>query len=70
MARHTRAASQTKPPSSLCEGAYYSDIKEIFRILKKSIRDSHKGHFLGGSHFLPLFPKNCDCITSIEKNVV
>ena len=39
-----------------------------FRISKKVGRDSHKGHFCGGSHKFPLLPKNCDCITSIEKN--
>jgi hypothetical protein len=43
------------------------NIKEFFRILKKHGRDSHKGHFLGGSHKFPLLPKICDCNTRNEK---
>lgn len=49
-------------------GAYYMNIKEFFRILKKHGRDSHKGHFCGGSHKFPLLAKICDCNTRIEKN--
>ncbi len=64
------AASQTKPRALYARGVLHRDIKEFFRILKKHGRDSHKGHFLGGSHKFPLLPKICDCNTRIEKNSV
>jgi hypothetical protein len=67
MTRMTPDARKQASPQPLYGGG-----RAYIKLFKLQInffvgRDSHKGHFLGGSHLLTFFPTFLDCNTASQK---